>query len=99
VLLAGVGGPRGPIGAIEAVPLELDGNSGEDLADLFLIALGADGDGVVVEGLLLREVVTAVLATVMIGRHRSFPPLVIVLYTSLVNTHILAVLATIGGGF
>ena len=56
---------------------ELNGHCGEDLADLLLPALGADGDGFVVERLLLGEVVSAALATIVIGGHRSFPPLMV----------------------
>jgi hypothetical protein len=52
------------------VALELDGNSGEDLANLLLAALGAYGDGIIVERLHEREIVTAILATIVVSGHR-----------------------------
>ena len=57
------------IGTVEAGTLEFDRNGGEDLADLFLTALRANGDRIVIKRLLLGEIVIAALATVMVSRH------------------------------
>ena len=64
-------GAAAPVGAVEAVTLELDRQGGIHLAHLLLPALGAHGDRVVLERLLLGEIVSAVLTTVMIGWHGS----------------------------
>ena len=53
--------------------LELNRHCGEDLADLLLAALGAHGDGVIVKRLHLREIVSAILATVVISGHLRTP--------------------------
>ena len=57
------------IGAVEAGTLELNRDRGIHLAYLLLMAFGASGDRVVAEGLVLGEVIAAILAAVMIGRH------------------------------
>ena len=57
------------IGAVEAGTLELNRDRGIHLAYLLLMAFGASGDRVVAEGLVLGEVIAAILAAIMIGRH------------------------------
>jgi hypothetical protein len=53
------------------MPLEFDGNRRVHLAKLLLLALRAHGDRLVVEGLVFGEIVTAILATIMISRQRG----------------------------
>lgn len=72
---------RRGIGPIEAMALEFDGHCREDLSNLSLTATRADGDRIVVERLLLREIVLTVPATVMIGR-QGLPPLILMTSTT-----------------
>lgn len=80
------------------MPLKFYGYRREYLTNLLLTTPWAGSNGVLVEGLLLGKVVAAVLATIMIGRHRSFPPLIIILCKVRINTHILAVGQALGMG-
>jgi hypothetical protein len=66
--LLGAGG-SGLVSAVEAVSFEFDGNGRIDLANLLLAALGAHGDGIIAEGLNFGEIVSAVLATIVVSGH------------------------------
>lgn len=50
---------------------ELDGDCGENLANLRFTTLGAYGYGILVKGLDHGEVVSAILATVVVSRHSN----------------------------
>ena len=64
-------GRSGSVRVVEAVPLEFYGDRREDLAHLRRVAFGAYGYGIVLERLIRGEIISAVLAAVVICGQRD----------------------------